>query len=240
MNPVIILVEPQLGENIGATARVMANFGLDELRIVSPRDGWPNQKAIDMAVAAKGIVENAKIFDSIEQAISDIQYLASTSSRERNLERPNKTPRQLAEKISQNNVKSGIMFGRERCGLTNEDVVLSDDLVSIPVSPDYPSLNIAQSVSIICYELYLQKQAQNNKNPLINNRISPKRDILELYNHLESELERRKYFRVPEKRRKMVNNMRNMLSRMNMTEQETRTFRGIIDNLTSNEVDKQA
>ena len=154
--PAIILVEPQLGENIGAVARIMANFGLSDLRLVAPRDGWPNPKAEEMAAGGIAIVNNARIFPSLEEAIADLQYVVATSARQiRDMEVRSLAPRESIANIPED-FATGIMFGRERIGLTNDEITFADSLVSIPVSKDCPSLNIAQAVAIITYEWHLR------------------------------------------------------------------------------------
>jgi tRNA/rRNA methyltransferase len=145
--PVIILVEPQMGENIGATARAMKNFDVSELRIVCPRDGWPNQQARSMAVSAANIIDNAKIYDSLEASIKDIDYLYATSSASRNINKNYV----LSENLSQDypvGLKVGIMFGRENCGLQNREITYAHKIININTG-DFSSLNIAQSVVII-------------------------------------------------------------------------------------------
>lgn len=246
-SPQIILVEPQLGENIGACARAMANFGFSELRIVSPRDGWPNEKAEEMSASGIDVIKNAQIFDSLEDAIADLNYLIATSARPRDMQKPTSTPREYPDKCSE---KTGIMFGRERSGLTNDEIVLADLLVTIPVSESYPSINIAQSVNIMCYELYSSSLGTKRSNPETSDWIStspstshnegkaPKKELNQLYNHLETELDKSNFFKVPEKRKKMIQNIRNMLARAELTDQEVKTYRGIIASLSGKNISK--
>ena len=153
--PTIILVAPQLGENIGSAARVMLNFGCKDLRIVNPRDGWPNPKAVDMSKGAKQVIYDAKIFNSLADACHDIKYLYATTARPRDMVKKVFTPKKCVQKIveaSKSGDKSAIMFGPERTGLNNDYITLADAIVSIPVSDEYASLNLAQAVSVLCYE----------------------------------------------------------------------------------------
>jgi tRNA/rRNA methyltransferase len=155
MTPAIILIRPQMGENIGAAARVMANFGLSDLRLVAPRDGWPNAKAADMAAKALPIIDDAKIFDTAREAVHDMQFVLATSARGRAMNTPSMNAREAMQEIANRagrGEKCAILFGPERTGLENEDIAVADALISIPVSPDYASLNLAQAVAVLAYE----------------------------------------------------------------------------------------
>jgi len=231
--PAIILIKPQLGENIGAAARVMANFGLNDLRLVSPRDGWPNPKALEMAAHAEHIVNKARIFPNFEQAVKDLKFLYATTARAREADKRVITQRQI--KLYKN---TGLVFGAERTGLTNEEISLCDELISIPVNPKYKSLNLAQAVAIICYELSLRggkadasiqpgllRSARNDRE------LASKAEISSMFKHLESELDKRGFFQEKTKRAGMVNNIRNFLTRAALNGQEVRTMRGIIRSL---------
>lgn len=228
--PVIILVEPQMGENIGAAARAMANFEIPELRIVNPRDGWPNPKAEEMSAGGIDIIKKAKTFGDIKEAIDDITYLIATSARTRDLEKSNLSPRECIDEASQQE-NVGIMFGRENNGLTNEELVMADTLVSIPTSKEYPSINIAQSVNIICYEWFIKTHIK-----LATKQIerAAKGEVINFFEHLEEELDKTNFFQVPEKRQKMILNIRNMINRTNLTKQETQTLHGIVKSLSKN------
>jgi tRNA/rRNA methyltransferase len=225
-----------MGENIGAAARVMLNFGVTDLRIVNPRDGWPNPKAIDMAKSARQVIDNAQIFSSLAEAAHDIHKLYATTARPRDMVKTVVTPRKCAEEIhqhSQNDEKSAIMFGPEQSGLDNDDIVFSDAIVTIPVAPLYTSLNLAQAVSILCYEWF----AANDTTPIKKLELgkygaATKEDINSLFEHLEQELDNSGFFSTPDKRPKMVRNIRNIFIRANLTEQDTRTLRGLIKSLT--------
>lgn len=232
-HPAIILVSPQLGENIGAAARCMLNFGLTDLRIITPRDGWPNPKAVDMAKGAKEVIKNAKIFQSLADATFDITKLYATTARTRDMVKQIYTPSEVAESIIKNSGKSAIMFGAERSGLNNEDITLADGICEIPVAPIYTSLNLAQAVNIICYEWFIGHSKSSTTQPTPDNiQLATKEDIARMFEHLESELDKTDFFKVADKRPKMVINIRNIFSRNNLTEQEVRTLRGIIKSLT--------
>ncbi|GFZ81882.1 tRNA (cytidine/uridine-2'-O-)-methyltransferase TrmJ [Rickettsiales bacterium] len=232
--PIIILVRPQLGENIGAVARIMKNFGFSELRIVRPRDGWPNAQAD--AVACKGIdiITQAKISDNLASVTTDIQLLYATSARSRNMIKPSSTPREAASavKAKRNIIKSAIMFGPENSGLSNAELALTDSIIYINASPDFQSINLAQSAAIICYEISqtygdngiasetLQKTSPRN--------LATKHDVGLLYEHLETELENRGFFCPTERKPAMIKNIRAIFSRNQLTKQEVGALRGII------------
>jgi len=245
--PAIILVEPQLGENIGTAARAMANFGLTQLRIVNPRDGWPNEDALSAAASAHHIVEDAVIFETTEAAIADINYLYATTARPRDLAKPVLSPQSLARDLvahAKNEVKCGILFGRERSGLKNDDIAFADAVIMAPVNPEYASLNLAQAVLLIGYE-WMQAQGQGSLGRETEfdgpgheglhtraSRPATKDELLGFFGHLEQELDNSGFLRPPEKRPIMVRNIRSLFSRLGATEQEIRTLRGIVSSLT--------
>jgi len=223
--PALILVKPQMGENIGAAARVMLNFGLSELRIVAPRDGWPNEKARDMSSGAVELVDNARIFATTAEAVSDINHLIAATARHRDMAKPILTPDKMAASIRGKKGKSAIMFGPERAGLSNEDVVLAETIVTVPVNPKFHSLNLAQSVAILCYEWFSAGKPKTKEKEQIP---AKKKELIGMFEHLEGELEKINFFKVPGKRKRMSENLRNMFQRASMTEQEVRTMRGVI------------
>ncbi len=238
LKPAIILVNPQLGENIGATARVMANFALSDLRIVNPRDGWPNEQAISMAKNAKELIHNAKIFNSLSEAIKDINLLFATTTRERQMAKEVLTAKEtIAHIYSKLQLKTAIMFGGERSGLSNEDTGLADFITTIPVGEDYDSLNLAQAVCILCYEYFnydFKKAPKINFDDNLN--TANKDEVLGLFNHLETELLKTNFFKLEAKREKMVINLRNSLMRSNLNKQDVRTLRGVIRALVTKEI----
>jgi tRNA/rRNA methyltransferase len=223
--PAIILVAPQMGENIGAAARIMANFDLEDLRLVAPRDGWPNEKAAAMATGAVGIIEKASIHPDLASAVSDLNHVYATTARPRGMLKPVVTPREAAAAIAAAAGRCGIVFGPERSGLANDDVGLSDAIVSIPVGW-YKSLNIAQAVAIVAYECFTAAgtaESQPSDSPL-----ATKGEVDALFAHLEEELDAAHFFFPEEKRPAMVRNLRNIILREALYEQDVRTLHGVV------------
>ncbi len=241
--PAVLLMEPQLAENIGMVARAMANTGLDELRLIAPRDGWPNEKARIAASGANYVVDDGVAHETLSEAMGDLNWVAATTARQRDLRKPVLTPEQLVteirRRISQGQ-RCGILFGRERNGLETDEVVLCDAVVMIPVNARFASLNLAQAVLLIGYEWMRQHEraslgrVTDYETPMKPGlyvgatRPANKDELRGLYEHLENELERLGFFNPPEKRQTMVRNIRSMLARMEATEQEVRTLRGIV------------
>ncbi|MFN7027357.1 MAG: RNA methyltransferase [Pseudorhizobium sp.] len=234
--PAIILVEPQLGENIGMVARAMANFGLAELRLVNPRDGWPSEKARAAASKADHVIDRTSVFDTLEEAIRDLNFVYATTARERYGFKPVRSPVVAAQTLRSKfraGEKTGILFGRERWGLTNEEVALADEIVTFPVNPAFASLNIAQAVLLMSYEWMktgLEDVAATPFQP-VEQRPSTKEQVLGLFEHLEEALDARGYFHPPAKKPKMVDNLRAVMSRRGFTEQEISVIRGVIRSL---------
>jgi len=238
--PVVILVEPQLGENIGTAARAMLNCGLTELRLVRPRDGWPNAKALAAASGADAVVENARVFDSTEAAIADLNRVYATTARHRGMIKAVVTPRQAATEMraaSARGERVGVLFGPERTGLVNDDIPLADTILQVPLNAAYSSLNLAQAVLIVGYEWF---QARDGTLPreLVTNETRPatKAELLNFFTHLEQELDDCGFLRHTDKRPSMVRNIRNLFQRADLTEQEIRTLHGIIKELAHERV----
>ena len=247
LSPSVILMEPQLPDNIGMVARACANFGLDSLRLVAPRDGWPNEKARIAASGANYIIDDAAAYPNLDSAIGDLNWLCATTARQRDLRKPVLTPEQaIAEmriRIGRGE-RCGMLFGRERNGLETSEVANADALVMIPVNSRFASLNLAQAVLILGYEWMRGSDAaslgrvttyENSRRTglyLNDDRPATKEELLGLFEHLEAELERSGFFNAPHKRPTVVRNVRTMLSRMNATEQEVRTLRGIVATLS--------
>jgi tRNA/rRNA methyltransferase len=243
--PAIVLVEPQLGENIGAAARAMANFGLRDLRLVAPRDGWPNEAARSSAALAVPVVDGATVYNTLAEAISDLHFVAATTARSRFLAKPVLAPDSAAADIFERRtagLRCGVLFGKERTGLENADIAVADVIVTAPVDPNFASLNLAQSVLLFAYEWRklanphsLGRQlpdAPLGAGPRFKaSRPAERHELLGLFEHLEGELDHCGFLFPPEKRDTMVNNIRTMFARMEPTEQEVRTLRGIIKNL---------
>lgn len=231
--PVIILVRPQLGENIGAAARAMANFGLGQMRIVAPRDGWPNDKAVAAASGAEYIFDDAQLFDTAAQAVADLNLVLATSARRRDMVKPVETPVSavaLAHAALGEGGRVGIMFGPERTGLSSDEVVVADALVQVPTHPGFTSINLAQAVLLVAYEWFrLAGQATIAPHlPMAGTRPANKAELTGLFEHLESELDAAGFLLPPEKRPAMVRNLRNLFHRRELTEQDVRTLRGVV------------
>jgi tRNA/rRNA methyltransferase len=230
--PTVVLVAPQLGENIGAVARAMLNFGLTDLRLVAPRDGWPNERAIAAASGARVVLDRALLYSSAAAAVADIQHLYATTARARDIIKPVMTPRHAAGAIRAQYAagkRIGILFGPERTGLENEDAVLAQAFVTVPINPAFASLNIAQAVLLIGYEWFLAGDGRPSV-VLESERTAPatQDDLGHLFRHLEDELDAAGFLKPPEKRASMVQNLRAILTRANLMEQEVRTLRGVI------------
>ena len=234
--PAIILVGPTLGENIGAAARAMMNFGLSDMRLVSPKGAWPNQQAINTASGAERILEHASVFDTTEAAVADLQRLYATTARVRDMEKPVLTPRGLAGVVREKSVtgeKSGILFGRESKGLDNEDVAMSDAIVMVPVHPDHTSINLGQAVLLIGYEWFLAGDPQTiSEVTRKSGQPASREELIAFFEHLEGELDDCGFLYPPEKRPRMVRNIRNMFTRTGLSDQEVKTLRGIVAGLS--------
>lgn len=245
-SPSVILMEPQLADNIGMVARAMANFGLDDLRLVAPRDGWPNEKARIAASGANYVIDDAAAYPTLEASLSDLTYVVATTARQRPLKKPVLTPEQAIAEIRTRigrGERCGILFGRERNGLETSELATADALVMIPVNSRFASLNLAQAVLLLGYgwmrdsggaSLGRVTTYESPKNPglnLGNDRPATKEEVIGFLEHLERELDQLGFFNPIEKRPTAVQNIRTMFSRMEPTEQEVRTLRGIVATL---------
>lgn len=234
--PTIILSKPQLAENIGACARAMVNCGLTKLRLIDPQQDFPHERASAMSVGAFDHMPPVEVFGTLEDAIHDITTLYATTARKRDMIKPvmhagSATPDM--HKRSQTGEHVGILFGGERAGLDNHDISFADILITIPLNPDFSSLNLAQAVLLVSYEW--SKQTFHAPDTDIHFRESVPatgEKMTELLARLEQELESHHFFRTQEAQPKMMNSIRNMLTRTNMSEQETQTFHGIISALS--------
>lgn len=234
--PAIVLVEPQLGENIGMVARAMANFGLGELRLVNPRDGWPSEKARAAASKADHVIDAAKLFGTLEEAIADLSFVFATTARERDGFKPVRGPVEAARTLRDRcaaGQRTGILFGRERFGLSNEEVGRADEIVTFPVEPAFASLNIAQAVLLMSYEWRKAGLAHETDTAFTGPQFPPaaRGQLTSLLDHLEAALSARGYFRPPQKKPKMVENLRAVLTRPGFTEAELRVLHGIVASL---------
>ncbi len=229
--PVIVLVEPQLGENIGAAARAMANFGLSRLRIVKPRQSWPNDKARMMAAGADRILDQAALFDTLEAAIADCSFVLAATARAHDQAKPVVGPAEAAAEAA-TRIGAGetvaVVFGRERNGLENDEVALADRIVTLPVNPAFASLNLAQAVVIVAYEWFKLAGAGLPFAMPVKSASAPKQQLLAFFTSLERELEKVEFFRPPDKRETMQINLRNIFTRMAPTRQDLQTLHGVI------------
>src|SRR3954464_12694653 len=230
--PVVILLEPQLGENIGMAARAMGNFGLTRLRIVKPRDGWPNVSAERAAAGADHILDQVELFDTVEAAVADCTLLLATTARAHDQAKPVIGPAQAAQEIARELAAAGqvgLLFGRERAGLLNEEVALSDRIVTFPVNPAFASLNLAQAVLLMGYEWF--KLATLGALPFAMPERSARasqHQMQAFFDNLVRELDRVEFLRPAEKRDTMLVNLRNIFSRMEPTKQDMHTLHGVV------------
>lgn len=226
--PVFILIRPQMGENIGAVARAMSNFGLSELRIVAPRDGWPNKKASEMAAGGLSIIENAKIYPDFASSMADIHVAYATTARPRDMVKRALPPEIAMQEVASIHQASKVafVFGPERTGIENEEITLCDSIINIPTSTENSSLNLAQSSVILGYEWV---KASSEKVKIRSQNIAEKQHFFEMFKQIENYLDKAEYFRTPHKKAIMWQNLRNMfLHGGAWNEQEIRTFRGMI------------
>ncbi len=226
--PAIILVRPQLGANIGATARAMLNFGLTDLRLVAPRDGWPNPDAGPSASGADSVLADARLFATVAEAIGDLNLVYATTLRNRALTRPVATPAAAAATLRRTAGRGGILFGPERSGLETDDLALAHAILTIPVNPDFGSLNLAQSVLIAAYEWFRAGDAApdvamaNYAGPAANDELE------RLIAAIDTELTAANYYAIPGRAEVARLTLRNLLTRPAFSEQEVRTLRGVV------------
>lgn len=229
--PVVILDRPQLADNIGAVARVMANFGLTDLRLAAPRDGWPQDRAWAAASGADWVLEGVTVFEDAARAMGDLQAVFAATARPRETRQPVMTPRQAARVLhdeAASGLRTGLLFGGERAGLETADIALCRGIVTIPIDPRHHSLNLAQAVAVNAYEW--RTTMLDAPPPGFREGAPPAsaETLLRMYEHLEEELDAGGFFHPPEKRPSMVRNLRVMLGRAAFTDQEVATFRGVV------------
>lgn len=234
--PAVILVEPQLGANIGMAARAMLNCGLSDLRIVAPRDGWPNTEARDAAVgASRDIVERAALHDTTAGAVADLTRVYATTGRGREMTHRVLTPRAAGPEMRREAAagkKIGVLFGGERAGLSNEDVSLADTIVQAPLNPEFKSLNLGHAVLMIAYEWLAAEDATDGETlDLGTTHVATKAELENFMRHLVEGLDQGNYFRAIEMRPIVVRNLRNLFQRAQATEQELRTMHGVVEAL---------
>ena len=231
IQPAIILVEPQLSENIGTAARAMANFGLTDLRLVSPREGWPSEKARSASASANHVIDAVRVYERLEDALAGLTYVYATTARSREVAKRVVGPREAAEAGTRrmaNGGHVGVLFGKERTGLNNEQVSLADEILTLPVSLDFSSLNIAQAVLIFAYEWRLAAIGAELPFGSEIAEPAPREQLIAMFEHLEAALDDAGFFRPTEKRPHITLAIRAMLQRASLTEQEVRTLRGMI------------
>ena len=230
--PAIILVEPQLGENIGTAARAMLNCGLNDLRLVRPRDGWPSDKAIAAASGADTVLQKARLYPSVAAAISDLVHVFAATARDRGMVRREVTPRRAAAEMRAwlpPGEPCGVLIGPERTGLVNDDVALADTVLTVPLNPAFTSLNLAQAVLIIGYEWIISgSETPGETLHRGGSRPATKEELLNFFDHLEEELENNGFLRNRESQPHMVRNLRSLFQRAQCTEQELRTLHGVV------------
>lgn len=232
--PVIVLVRPQLGENIGKAARAMLNFGLTEMRLVTPRDGWPNPSAGPAASGADEVLEKAQVFESLAEAVADCSHVYATTVRKRGVTKPVVTPEEAAREIhtaSQTTAsRSAYVFGPERSGLETEDVALARAILTVPINPEFASLNLAQAVILCAYEWSKHADlAQPTAEDLLP--PAPQQELEGLIGHFERMLEEKNYF-WPETRAEANRlTLRNLLTKPGWNHLEVRTLRGVLSTL---------
>ena len=230
--PAFVLVRPQMGENIGAAARAMWNFGLHHMRVVAPRDGWPNERAVALASGAGRVLDAARLVDTTAEACADCDFVFATTARDRDLTKPVFTPeaamQEAAKRMAQGQ-RVGVLFGPERAGLENDDIARANAIVSVPVNPDFPSLNLAQCVLLTGYEW---RRAQGN---IVDERVDMARadwaeqiEIEKLADHYDERLTQAGFFFPEHKAEGMRTNLRNMWSRMPLTRADVQMLHGVL------------
>ena len=230
--PVIVLVRPQLGQNIGKAARAMLNFGLTELRLVSPRDGWPNPEAGPAASGADIVLEKAAVFDSVEAAIADCSIVYASTVRRRDLIMPVIGPSEMAQEIRASAARTAILFGPERSGLESEDVGLATKIVTVPINPEFGSLNLAQAVILLAYEW---SKGADLAQPTVKDLepVAPMAELEGLVGQLDEALGKAGYFHPPERKAVTQATIRTILTKAGWSSREVKAMRGIIRTLVN-------
>jgi tRNA/rRNA methyltransferase len=228
--PIIVLVRPQLGENIGKAARAMLNFGLEEMRLVAPRDGWPNPSAGPAAAGADVVLENAIVYDSVAEAVADCAHVYATTVRKRGVTKPVVTPEEAASEIHGQSGRSAILFGPERSGLETDDVALARTILTVPINPDFGSLNLAQAVILVAYEW---SKGRALASPTVEGLLppAPQEDLDGMIAQLEAMLEPKGFYRPPSRNVATRRNLRSMLTKPGWNHLEIRTLRGVLSHL---------
>ena len=234
MHPIIVLVRPQMGENIGASARAMLNFGLTGLRLVAPRDGWPNPSAKAMAAGASEVIDGARVFETVAEAVADCAYVTATTARHRGLFVPVREPQEEAEVLkahADDGLRAAVLFGGEKAGLSTDDLAHADSILTVPLNPAFSSLNLAQAVLLVAYE-WSRAAASGERFASPYDETPASREAVEgMLRHLFGALDAAGYFYPEAKRPTLERNLRTMLTNAKLTEAETRLFRGVVRQL---------
>tara|TARA_Y200000002_G_scaffold181050_1_gene149360 strand:- start:228 stop:938 length:711 start_codon:yes stop_codon:yes gene_type:complete len=227
-----ILIKPQLGENIGACARSMKNFGFSKFHIVDPKINFPNHKAKATSVGAYDIINKAKVFNKIEKAIKSFNVVIALSARRRDINKKHISLKEFQNIVKKNNLNIGLMFGPEASGLSNKDLSFSNYILQIPTSPKFKSLNLSHSLTVVCYEIF--KELNNRKINKINSnlKISSKSKITSIITHLINLLEKKNFFIPKEKKHSMLLNINNLIYRLEPNDKELRILASIISSLS--------
>ena len=237
-NIYFILVRPQIGENIGSVARAIKNFNIKHLRIVNPRCSWPNQKALATSVGAKDVLKSAKIYDSVEKSIGDLDIIFASSSRIRKVNKKIITVSNLKTKIKKGR-KVGIIFGPESSGLSNDEISCADYLVKIPSNKQFSSLNLSHSAIIFCFELFQHFSKKKTKYKTgYKSSVAKKSEVNKFLNFIVQGLDKKGFLQSNHKRQSMIRNINNIFHRINLSEQEIRILLGIFSTL--NEFNKKS
>lgn len=228
--PVIVLVRPQLGENIGKAARAMLNFGLTEMRLVAPRDGWPNPAAGPAASGADVVLANARVFDTVAEAVADCPHVYATTVRKRGVTKPVVTPEQAAGQMRSASGRSAILFGPERSGLETDDVALAREILTVPINPEFGSLNLAQAVILVAYE-WSKGEALASPPEVVLDPPAPQEELEGMIAQLDRMLEQANFFFPPDRKPTTQRTLRTLLTKPGWSSQEVRTMRGVLSAL---------
>ncbi|MBT5187041.1 MAG: RNA methyltransferase [Kordiimonadaceae bacterium] len=235
--PAIILIVPQLGENIGKAVRAMYNFGLTDLRLVAPRDGWPNEAAVAPAAGADIVLEKARVYETTAEAIADLEYVYATTARPRDIIKEVVTPKHCCNLMRghvNSGKKVGLLFGPEKAGLKNDDIVLSTAIVSVPLNPSFASINLATAVGLLSYEWFQTgTDIPDSYTPTQDTTPASAGELQKLFDHMEDELREAGYFRSQQRRSLMQKNLRNIFTRSELTREEISTMRGVVKALAT-------
>jgi len=236
--PVFILVRPQMAENIGMAARAMMNCAIDEMRLVAPRESHLSEEAIRASSGAERILKNAQVFQTLSEAVADLQFVLATTARPRDMVKPVYTPESAALRLKENqDLKTGILFGCERTGLQNDELVGADAILSIPLNPEHTSLNLSQAVLLVgyaCLNVLMPQKLEARENP-----PAPKIELELFLKFLDTVLEENHYYKVPDKKTRMRQNLEDVFNRASLTSQEIRTFYGLFNTFLKKDLQKK-